>query len=321
MRNLFLAFLFALSFGATADAQSPLTTLGVGVGHVASGGACATGTPKFYTTTGAGTINLATDFPSCTVFTVETIGGGGGGSNAAGQGGAGGSAYAKSTGQSLSGTIGMSVGVAGTSGVNGGNTWVCNTTTNCASLLGTAVIVGSDGGKTNTGATPGVGGLAINSIGATTFNGGVGGATAAASGGGGGSAGPLGAGGTGGAGTGTGGGGGGGNGGGSAGVGGNGGNNFGGSGGGLGSTGAGVACTAGTNGGGGGGGQNVDATAMPGCIGGTGTEWDATHGSGGGGGADTGTAQLGFGANYGGGGGSRGGAHGGQGIIVITPTA
>lgn len=297
--------------------------------------------------------------------TIEVIGAGGGGArkgtaNSA-NGGGGGGAYSKSVNVTLtpSTAVGCTVGLAGGggssdsgSGSGGGDTWICNSTSNCASIAGTAVVAGAKAGAGGTGpaaGTAGAGGAAASGVCTGTNcvknSGGAGGGNGSSyeGPGGGGAGGPGGTGGAGASHTGTvvtttGGGGGGGNGGGFIGKllfsqGGTGGNGFGNVGGGAGGAGtAGAAGSAGANGGGGGGGAgSTGATAGAGGAGGVGHEWDATHGSGGGGAGGGGTsgatgARGGDGAFYGGGGGGGGygitttgnGGNGEQGIIVIT---
>lgn len=257
--------------------------------------------------------------------TIEVIGGGAMGTTFSNGGGGG--AYSKITNQSLTpGTnIGIKVGDGGTGGGDGGDTWLCNSTSNCATIGGSAVIIGAKGGSSG-----GSGGAAASGVGSTKYSGGDGGSDGGAggcAGGGGGAAGPNGNGANGGAGNGvTSAGGGGGGGGGSAGVsgpggsnGGAGGNNYLGTGGGAGGT----FTNPGTSGTAGGGGGAAGYAGGSGGTGGTGQEWDSTHGSGGGGG---GTPQssggAGAGGLYGGGGTGGGyqcsGAAGAQGIIVIT---
>jgi len=261
--------------------------------------------------------------------TVEVIGGGGRGSTGVGCGtgpkGGGGGGYSRKTNVTLTpgASISYAVGSGGAAGsVNGGDSYLCSSSSNCASISGTAVVVGAKGGLG--GANGGTGGSAGGGVGATRHSGGAGGLTYDCGGaGGGGAAGPNGNGGAGGRSDWDGGGGGGGNGGGTAGNdnnainGGNGGNNSLGSGGGAG--GVAGAGTAGTNGGGGGGGQ----IGFVGGNGGNGVEW-TTHGSGGGGGG-SGTSLAGrVGGLYGGGGSvgadAAAGGNGAQGLIVITYT-
>jgi len=269
--------------------------------------------------------------------TIEVIGGGGGGAhsglNVNGGGGGGGGAYSKVTNATLTAgnSVTIAVGSGGSGDTAGGDTYFCNSTSNCASIAGTAVVVGAKGGErgsVNPGAG-GSGGQAASGVGTTKYNGGNGNHGALFSeggGGGGGAAGPGGAGKNGGMSDEeeTGGGGGGGAGGGTSTVGTSSGGSTGGNGGaGPNGTGGGSGGTSGNNGtngsdggGGGGGGAGIGA----GGTGGTGTEWDATHGSGGGGGGGQGN-----GGTYGGGGGGEdfsliGGGSGAQGIIVITYT-
>lgn len=259
-----------------------------------------------FLTTADTTWTVPNDWPAVG-NTVEVIGGGGGagdGSNE-GTGGAGGGAYARSINLKLiRGTVmtagtEFSVGAAGAGGetnngpgTNGGNTWFnASSLANCVTVTNT-ICAGAEGGKLSAGnaITVGDGGLAANSVGVLTFDGGSGGAgdsgTADAGGGGGGAGGRNGAGNVGIAGT---------------------------------STGNGGSGDAGFGGAGGlGGGANP---------GGNGAEWRSSlgviAGSGGGGGGGTNGGAGGVGGSYGGGGG--GGevqaspfADGGPGLIVIT---
>lgn len=275
--------------------------------------------------------------------TIEVIGGGGGGGgpNGTTAGGGGGGGYSKisnltlTPGASVTYAVGAAgnAGTSGNAGTAGGNSYFCNSTSNCASISGTAVVVGATGGSGGPSATgfgAGGGGGPVF-VASTTYSGGAGGISRSGNNGGnggGGAGGPLGTGGAGGSNTTNGGGGGGGNGGGSAGAnqtanGGIGGNNAGGSGSGA------IPGGAGSNGGGGGGGNGTSGSggAVTGGVGGAGIEWDATHGSGGGGGgganlSNGSTGTGGTGALYGGGGGGGGantstGGNGAQGIVVI----
>lgn len=287
--------------------------------------------------------------------TIEVISGGGGGGNgvtghSAGAGGAG-ATYAKIVNATLTpgAVVTVAVGTGGAAQTAGGATYLCNSNSNCASLAGTAVIVGAPGGG---GATTVTGGLATSTgaVGSTINIGGNGGSyTGSNSGaaGGGGAGGLNGVGAAGGdqtsgstAGAGAPGTGGGAADGGTAGVpisgvqttGGSGGNNNLGAGSGAGGVGnaPGVAGTVG--GGGGGAGAGAGTVAHAGGAGGAGTEWDSTHGSGaGGGGPSAGADNNGLnngssGGLYGGGGSGGTGAFlaaatggtGAQGIIVIT---
>ena len=146
--------------------------------------------------------------------TIEVIGGGGGGgggfSDSSGSGGGGGGAggggaYSKVSNVTLlpGATVTISVGNAGgggaasTNGTAGGDTYICNSTVNCATITGTAVVVGAQGGglgntgSTTAGGAGGAGGSATSGIGTVKYNGGTGAtpsgpASAAGSGGGGG---------------------------------------------------------------------------------------------------------------------------------------
>ena len=231
---------------------------------------------------------------------------------------------------------GGSGGAHHTNGGAGGDTYVCNSTSNCAALSAGAacsntgthssVIVCAQGGGGGTTA-PGAGsaGSGSSGIGTVTTSGGAGGGGNGAGGGAGGPNGTGGAGNSNGCGSAScGGAGGGGNGGGTAGsansgtTGGAGGNNYAGSG-------SGSAGNAGTNGGGGGGGSGSGSGGGAGGAGGAGTDWDASHGSGGGGGGGgTGSSTRGNGGNggnYGAGGGSGStGGTGAQGIVAIRYT-
>jgi hypothetical protein len=288
---------------------------------------------------------------------IEVIGGGGGGSYApsttiSGSAGGGG-AYSKATNVTLTpgATVSYRVGAGGvggtgaqSSGGTGGDTYLCNSTTNCASINGSAVAAGAKGGAGGpvTGG-PAAGGAASSGYPSTgiRYSGGASGAgnigpNPDGGPGGGGAAGPNGPGGAGGAvvsGTHAGGGGGG-NGNGGTGAlpsvstntGGAGGMNNLGSGSGASGTGS-AGGGNGSAGGGGGGAGGVSPYGGNGGNGSTGTEWDATHGSGSAGGGGAGGASKGAGGAcglYGGGGGGDGddytgtGTPGCQGIIVLT---
>ena len=281
--------------------------------------------------------------------TIEVIAGGGGGSAVAGgRGAGGGGAYSKSANVTLTvgSTVAFAVGTGGPAGNAGGDTYFCNSSSNCASISGTAVVVGAKGGSGATNTAGAAGGGSAGGVGMVRFSGGAGGSNTVPTGcqgggAGGGAAGPNGAGANGGSGGTCSGAGGGGGGGGTAGASGNSGG-----GGGLGansagtvngtggsmSTQAGVASTPGSSansssGGGGGAGNNLtlaNGIHSAGAAGGAGTEWDSSHGSGGGGGGGqgNGTGVGGAAGLYGAGGGAGSGtaasASGARGIVVIT---
>lgn len=286
----------------------------------------------FVTSTGAYTV--PSDFG--TLVSVEVIGAGAGGkpaSSGAGGEGGGGGAYSSSTavtGITASGTVYVSTGTGGASGVAGGDTWV-NAASNAAPTLTTQGAL-AKGGAIGASGTGGLGGASASGVGTTKFSGGNGGGSVAgAFGGGGGAAGPSGAGANGGAGNSVngGGGGGGGSNGGSVGAvgsttGGDGGNGVGGTGGGLkGNNANGTAGTAGTGAGGGGaqGSTFVGGNGATSAIY-TQTSNSATAGPGGGGGGTWyfGTTGGAGGLYGGGGGGAVTGGAGGGGIVVFTYT-
>ena len=241
---------------------------------------------------------------------IEVIGGGGGGDNGVSGnpgGGGGGGAYSLASDVPLTvgATVGISIGSGGTSATNpggtGGNTYLCNSTSNCGSIGGSAVVVGANGGSGGTLFSPGAGGSTSGGVGSTLYAGGSGGGiggSAASGSGGGGAAGPSGA----------------------------------------GSNGAYDNSGSGSNGGAGDNDTGGSAGAGAGYYsnggsGGNGTEWtqtsdSSTAGSGGGGGGcgyTSGTDNGGNGGSYGGGGGGSYGGNGAtgsgaQGIIVITYT-
>jgi hypothetical protein len=141
----FLAVL--VSTGWAADCS--LTTISAGPPKVV---AC--------TDTTATTITVPADWNSAS-NTIEVIGGGGGGSDGF-SGNDGGSAcggnYAKKTNVALtqSAQVGIKVGIAGVRGADGtagGDSFVCNSTSNCASVAGSAVQVAGTGGGHATGPT------------------------------------------------------------------------------------------------------------------------------------------------------------------------
>jgi hypothetical protein len=226
--------------------------------------------------------------------TVEVVGGGGGGAKSAGVsgGGGGGGAYSKVTNVTLApgGTVSYAAGAGGArDGGTGGDTYFCNSTSNCASISGSAVRVGAKGGAGGSSTSGGAGGASGSGVGSTKYSGGNGAdGSGSYAGGGAGAAGLHGD-----------------------------GNNAPSTGvmpGGAGDAGYGGAGGVGSSGGSG-------AQA-----GGAGTEWDSTHGSGGGGGGGYGGENPG--GLYGAGGAGVGQAyspgpteHGGagtQGLIVIT---
>lgn len=303
-----------------------------GFGIEIGGGLCR----GYLTSTTTTSFSVPSDWNSSS-NTIEVIGAGGMGGDGDGASGGGGGAYSKISNQTLSGTVTYQVGWGGqddaSSDSNGGDTWFCNSTSNCASLAGSAVVVGAQGGFAGeTGS--GVGGAASSGVGTTKNSGGHGGAGqyfSRGGGGGGGAGGPNGNGANGGdgyPGTVGGGGGGGGANNGSAGSnsgggsGGNGGNNRNSTGGGTGGPAFSGSGSDGTDGGGGGGGGFA---ASYGYMGGTDPVWATGYGPGGGGGG--GSSQYGkggIGGGYGGGGGGNGlnsgnySKKGGDGIIVIT---
>jgi hypothetical protein len=259
---------------------------------------------------------------------IEVIGGGGGGGGHPGGGGGysdggggGGGAYSIVTNTTLTpnSTVNINVGGGGASRSAGDDTYLCNSTSNCADITGSAVKVGAKGGgagQTINGSAAGGAGGNTGSVG-TVSAGGTGGNGGIAGGGGGGAGGVYGAGATGGTPSSYGGAGGGGAGGGTT------GNNSSGYGGGTG--GNNHSGVGGSDGGGGGGSSYGSNNAG---TGGAGIEWDSSHGSGGGGGGgsenDPGGDAGGAGGLYGGGGGGTGQegnqvpSVGAQGIIVVT---
>ncbi|MEI6304523.1 MAG: LamG domain-containing protein [Candidatus Taylorbacteria bacterium] len=325
----------------------------VGSSTIIGGSASVSTAKRIYLTSGA-SWSVPTDWNSAS-NTVEVIGGGGGGTYgvASNAGGGGGGGYSKVSNLVLTAgsSVSYRVGQGSLGSLNGDvvpaagtDSYFCNSSSNCASISGSAVRVGAKGGSGGI-STGSLGGQSSAGVGTVKYSGGNGGGTPGswAAGGGGGAAGPRGKGGNGGSSTfgNRGGGGGGGNGGGanaasvsnSNGT--SGGDNYLGAGGGT----AGVSSSpytggAGTNGGGGGGSYgacNGMTPYMPG-IGSTGIEWDSTHGSGGGGGGGGNACGNtgGWGANGGlygaGGGGSLSSnsiitGNGANGIIVISYTS
>jgi hypothetical protein len=145
-----LAAIAAPFKGAAAPPKTDtLAMMGVG-----SGGApvvvCDT-TAQLLTATGAGTWTNTTN---CTNFTVRVIAGGAGGSSSIGGhatgGGAGESCVATTN---IGASAGFNIGTGGTGSVGGGtdgtaggNTWFCSGTANCATIGGSAVVAGGNGG-------------------------------------------------------------------------------------------------------------------------------------------------------------------------------
>ncbi len=320
IKTLFLLAVFVLSQITLAPFAYAITC---GAGTDIGGGQC-----RAFLTSGT-SWSVPSDWNSSS-NSIEVIGGGGGGAGpyvndptySAGSGGGGGG-YSKTTNVSLtpSGSVTYAVGSAGSAGAinsnggTGGDTYFCNSTSNCTSISGSAVVAGAKGGSPGAvsnsyvDAAGGAGGSSSSGIGSTKYSGGSGGAgritghdtfSVRGAGGGGGSGGNTANGSAGTAGYLTG-----------------------------GSTVSGPGGAGGaTNGGSGGTGGGYGSLSS---VGGNGTTWDATHGAGGGGGGAgyngdiQGTAGS-AGGNYGGGGGGgsyasglgAGGGAGAQGIIVIT---
>jgi hypothetical protein len=267
--------------------------------------------------------------------TIEVIGAGASGysaSNSNGATGGGGGAYSKATNVSLTAgtSVSYSIGKGGrktavglnSTGMAGGASYFCNSTSNCSTASDTAVVAGGAGGTAGTNGTTGVGtgGAVTVGTGLSGGNGGRGNGTGDSSGGGGGGGQAAKAGQTGGNGgtTNTWGGGGGGGGGDDSGTQSSAGSNATSTTGGAGGNGrAGTGDAAGTGGGGDGGG-----TGASGTDGWTGNEWTNAGAGGGGGGAGDNTSAFirGGDGGFAGGGGGGGiwGGFGGNGIIVIT---
>lgn len=278
----------------------------------------------YLTATGSNTWSVPADWSS--VNTIDTIGGGGsGGVGTSGSGGTGGGGGAWNEQVNVpltpSGSVTYSVGVGGATasatfgstanGNVGGDTWFCNSTSNCSSITGTAVQVGSKGGSGGLTGSSAAGGVGTSGVGVSENNGGASGTGNFGNdaSGGGGAGGPNGAGAT-----------------------------------SVSSTGGSDTTSggAGDNGSGGAGGLNSaggtgESATHPygnGGTGGNGTEYDGTHGSGGGGGGGytfDGDHVGGTAGGYGGGGGgivedSNGSigpgisGAGGQGLVTITYT-
>lgn len=107
---------------------------------------------------------------------IHVIGGGGGAEN----GGGGGGAYAKAMNVALtpSASVAYAVGAAGTSGATataGGSTYFCDSTSDCASILGLSVVAGADGGSPAVDGSGGKGGSDLDSFGDVVYSGGDGG--------------------------------------------------------------------------------------------------------------------------------------------------
>lgn len=334
MRNFLASLLVALLLLGSGGAHAQTYTCAKG--SQIGGGLC-----RFYETTTSSS-NQTDTWPSdwTNTNTIETIGGGGAeaksGSTQFGEGCGG--AYnirTNDTTFTASQTVAFHILVAaststGGTGLSGGDVYLCNSTSNCATIAGTAVRVGSKGGGGGLGNTSSACTQALTASGVPTtggFNGGIGGHNSTSPGGlGGGAAGsPLGAGGNGASGTTQNGG----NGGGGTcshnGVaattasGAAGGQSCDGTAGGPGSTSGNPAASAsaGVHGAGGGGmGGNTGTTsaaANKAGDGGPGVEWDSTHGAGGGGGGSGGSGTLTFSAGKPGNGGLYGGGAGGSG--------
>jgi len=291
----------ASSVPASQSCSSVAQTRTCGVAGQLSGGfsnqSCVVLNPKTLVLSSGSSWTVPADWNSAN-NTIQVIGGGGsgGGSNGIGDGGGGGGAYSKSVNVALTpgATVTIAIGVGDTGGWGGvgGDTYLCNSTSNCASIAGSAVQVGAKGGSGASANYGGAGGAASSGIalgtGAIRTSGGTGGSqvngTQAGGAGGGGAGGPS-----------------------ANGVGGT-------------STG-GPAGEPGGAGDGGAGGAGGGASAG---WGGTGTGIGGGVGSGGGGGGGSAGGGGAGGGSYGGGGGGAGKVNypgpGAWGVIVITYT-
>lgn len=102
--------------------------------------------------------------------TIEAVGAGGKGGVALSTGNAGGSGgcYAKSTNVSLTPGASVGINVAAT-----GDAYICNSTSNCASIAGSAVVVGAKAGNNGSGTGTTAACSTANSVGATKNAGGL----------------------------------------------------------------------------------------------------------------------------------------------------
>jgi hypothetical protein len=166
--------IFAASFMAQSSS--------CGFGSPITGGQCR----GYLTATGSHAFIVPSDWNSSS-NSIETIGGGASG-DAAAQGypapGGGGGAWNKQTNVALTpgGSVTYSVGAGGAAqstnnfdiaGNVGSDSWFCNSTSNCSSITGTAVQVGSKGGGVSAGsgaAAPG--GVGTSGVGSSNNSGG-----------------------------------------------------------------------------------------------------------------------------------------------------
>ena len=94
-----------------------------------------------------------------------------------GGGSGGGSGCTGSAGGSTGGTGSNPTGGTGGNNAAGTNTWFCNSTSNCASIAGSAVVVGANGGAgggSGISASGGSGGSTTGAVGSTKYAGGAG---------------------------------------------------------------------------------------------------------------------------------------------------
>ena len=89
---------------------------------------------------------------------IEVIAAGGGGYTSTAGGGGGGGAYSKVSNVALTpgSTVTFNVGLGGAAATAGTDSYFCNAILNCASIAGTAVVVGAKGGGGGAGGTPSV---------------------------------------------------------------------------------------------------------------------------------------------------------------------
>ena len=143
MNNLLSRTLLALSllFSGFPAARAELLLTGVGVSSVV---ACCTATIVI-TGTGTGKWVVPQNWNNSN-NQIEVIASGAGGDTAGGAGA--GAGYSKAVNQTLTAgaTVSFSVSAGGAAGVTGSDAWFCNSTSNCVTIAGSAVLAGAKGG-------------------------------------------------------------------------------------------------------------------------------------------------------------------------------
>ena len=122
----------------------------------------------FLTNTALSTWAVPSDWNNAS-NTIEVLGGGAGGYLKQSGGGGGGYSFISNVTLIPGATVTVNVGSGGAAGTAGGDTYFCNSSTNCNNIGDTSVLVGAKGGSVGNGTylLVGAGGAAASGVGTT----------------------------------------------------------------------------------------------------------------------------------------------------------